>query len=118
MSSKILRKFINTCSITFKAYEHEVVISKNKANLWHFSTTMSNGKKFMVYCAPQLGKVRSIVKIALKKIPADSRLVVICENLSDKDRVEADTQGYCLVDIGTLQKYGTDMIDAKMRDAA
>lgn len=118
MSSKILRKFINACSLTFKSYEHEVVISKNKANLWHFSTTMNNGKKFMVYCAPQLGKVKSIIKIALKKIPPNSRLVVVCESYSESDRSIADEQGFCLIDIETLQKYGTDMIDAKMRNVA
>jgi len=117
--SKVLDQFITKCSLTFKAYEHEVIISKNKANLWHFSTSY-NSKKYMVYCAPNLSKVQAIIKIAMKKIPKGSRLVVVCHTHTKEEKEKADNAGFCLLDIGTLQRFGNDMLDAKSRmvDAA
>lgn len=98
-------------------FEHEVVISKNKANLWHF-TAKRKDKKYLVYCAPNLSKVKSIIKIALKKVPADSKLVVICNTYTDEEKNLADNSNYSLVDIHTLKKYGTEMLDAKTEDSA
>ena len=111
-TKKQIDKYITTCTTTFKMFDHEVIVSKNKANLWHF-TAKRNGKKYLVYCAPNLSKVRSIIKIALKKVPADSKLVVICTTYTAEEKELADNSNYALVDISTLQKYGTKMIDAK-----
>ncbi len=114
--SKVLDQFITRCSLTFKSYEHEVIVSKSKSNLWHFSTSF-NSKKYMVYCAPSLAKVKSIIKIALKKIPAGSRLVVVCNTHTKEEKESAENVGFCLLDIGTLQRYGNDMLEAKSREA-
>jgi len=111
-SKKKIEKYITTCTTTFKMYDHEVIISKNKANLWHF-TAKRQENKYLVYCAPQLSKVKSIIKIALKKIPTGSRLVVICNAYTNEEMEQAETLNYTLVDISTLQKYGTEMLEAK-----
>jgi hypothetical protein len=95
-------------------FNHEVIISKNKANLWHF-TAKNDDKKYLVYCAPQLSKVKSIIKIALKKVPKGARLVVICNTYTPEEEQTASDLEYALMDIHTLQKYGTEMLEAKSK---
>lgn len=70
----------------------------------------------MIYCAPQYTKTKGIVKIALKKVPKDSRLVVVCSRYGATEKMEAETMGYSLIDFKTLEKYGMEMIEAKTRD--
>lgn len=111
-SKRQIEKYITTCTTTFKMFDHEVIISKNKANLWHF-TAKNGDKKYLVYCAPQLSKVKSIIKIALKKVPQGSRLVVICNTYTSEEEQAATDLEYALMDIHTLQKYGTEMLEAK-----
>ncbi len=98
-------------------FDHDVTISKNKANLWHFTAKRSD-KKYLVYCAPNLTKVKSIIKIALKKVTSDSKLVVICNTFTQEEKQLAEGLNYTLVDIHTLKKYGTDMLETKASEAA
>lgn len=114
---KQIDKYITTCTTIFKMFEHEVMISKNKANLWHFSAKRMD-KKYLVYCAPNLTKVKSIIKIALKKVTSDSKLVVICNTFTMEEKQIAEDLNYTLVDIHTLKKYGTDMLETKSAAAA
>ena len=111
-SKRQIEKYITTCTTTFKMFDHEVIISKNKANLWHF-TAKNADRKYLVYCAPQLSKVKSIIKIALKKVPKGSRLVVICNTFTSEEEELANELEYAIIDIHTLQKYGTEMLEAK-----
>ncbi|EQC47853.1 hypothetical protein M899_2144 [Bacteriovorax sp. BSW11_IV] len=109
-----IKDFIDSCSLVFKTYQYDVNLSKNRTTLWHFSARKSE-KKYMIYCAPQYAKTKGIVKIALKKIPKGSRLVVVCSRYGATEKMEADTMGYSLIDYNTLEKYGLEMIDAKAR---
>lgn len=112
MNPKMLQKYINSCTLTFKAFEHDVNITKNKANLWHFtSISQRQEKKYMVYCAPSLSKVKSLIKVALKKLPKNSRLVVVCQAYDEDEYQESLDLGYCLVTIGTLKEYGSQMLE-------
>lgn len=108
-------QLITSCSMVFKSYLYEVVISKNKANLWHF-TASKKDKKFVVYCTPDITKVRGIIKVALKKIPGDSKLVVICSGYENEDLKQATEFNYTLITLETIKQYGADMIDARTRD--
>ena len=65
----------------------------------------------MVYCAPNLAKVKSLIKVALKKLPKGTRLVVVCKEYSDDDYSDALEMGYCLVTMGTLRQYGSQMLE-------
>jgi hypothetical protein len=96
---------------------YEVVISKNKANLWHF-TAAKKDKKYVVYCAPELAKVKGIIKVALKKVPKDSKLVVVCSKHTDEEKSTASENDYTLVTLETIKQYGTEMIEAKSRETA
>lgn len=112
MNPQMLQKYINSCSLTFKAFEHEVNISQSKTNLWHFSSlSHRKQKKYMVYCAPNLQKVKSLIKVALRKLPKGSRLVVVCQQYSEDDYQEALEMDYCLVTVETLRQYGTKMLE-------
>lgn len=118
MNPKMLQKYINSCTLTFKAFEHEVNVSKNKANLWHFtSVSHRQQKKYMVYCAPNLQKVKSLIRVALKKLPKGSRLVVVCQDYSENDLNEAVEMDYCLVTMATLRQYGSKMLEITSEDS-
>ena len=113
-SKKIIKGFITQCTLVFKSFDYNVVESKNKQNLWHFSVTKDE-KKYVVYCTNSLDKVQGIIKIALKKIPEGTRLVVICNDFTDEDRTKAEANKYTITSLGTIKQYGVDMLDAKQR---
>lgn len=116
MSKEEINKFVTKTSIIFKSYDHQVVISKNKSNLWHFSSNHSD-KKYNIYCTLNLSKVRSLIKIALRKTATETRLVVICSEHTDEEKTLAEEAGYSLIDIKTLQTYGNDIIEARAKEA-
>lgn len=117
--SKILEKYVSSCSITFKAFDHEVVMNKSKTTLWHFSSfSRRQNKKYMVFCTPDIKKARSLIKVAMKKLPKDSRLVVVCSQFTQSDQQDALEQDYCLITIDVLKKYGTEMLEISTKMAA
>lgn len=111
-----VEQLITSCSMVFKSYLYDVVISKNKANLWHF-TAAKKDKKFVVYCTADITKVRGIIKVALKKIPSDSRLVVICSEYETEDYNQSVEGNYSLVTLAMIRQYGADMINARTNEA-
>jgi hypothetical protein len=119
MNSKQLEQFINSCTLTFKAFDFDVHVTKSKANLWHFiSSNPRSQRKYQVYCTADISKVRSLVQIAMRKIPKGSRLVVITNEFTPEDSALADEYGYTLVRHIDLKKYGAEMLEAKAREAA
>ncbi len=119
MSGSFLEKFITSCTLTFKAFDHEVNLSRNKANLWHFTSFSTNTqKKYMVYCAPDLSKVSSLITVASKKVPKGSRLVVVCKEVTPEQLKLAEENGYTLVTHSELKDYGTKMLEAKANQAS
>lgn len=118
MNAKKLKveQLITSCSMVFKSYLYDVVISKNKANLWHF-TAAKKEKKFVVYCTADITKVRGIIKVALKKIPADSKLVVICSEYENEDFKQSIEGNYSLVTLSMIRQYGADMISAQTKNS-
>lgn len=112
-----LKSIITASSITFKAFNYDVIMSKNKSNLWHFSAVCpEGGKKYIIYCTPEFQKVRKLIQIALKKCPKDSKLVVISATHDQTDWLEAQAEGYALIDLKTLKDYGTAVIEAKQKE--
>jgi phosphoglycerate dehydrogenase-like enzyme len=77
---------------------------------------MKKDKKYVVYCAPELAKVKGIIKVALKKVPKDSKLVVVCLNHTDEEKNMANENEYTLITLNKIKEYGTEMIDAKSRE--
>ena len=65
-----VQQFVTQASMTFKTFDYQVVISKNKSNLWHYVATPPGGaKKYMVYCAPNLAKVKKFHQGRIEKGP-------------------------------------------------
>lgn len=117
--SKILEKYISACSITFKAFDHEVVMNKSKTTIWHFTSfSERQNKKYMVYCVPDMKKARSLIKIAIRKVPSDARLVVVCSQFTQSDQQDAMEKNYCLISIDVLRKYGAEMLVICSKKAA
>ena len=115
----LTKNFINICSVTFKAFDYSVSMSKNKTTLWHFIATSSkdkNLKQYAVMCAPNLTKSKALIKVARGKT-IDQRLVVVTSNYSDDDLEKSRKEDYCLVSIVELKKYGDEMLSIRERES-
>ncbi|TNF30499.1 MAG: hypothetical protein EP319_04895 [Deltaproteobacteria bacterium] len=112
VDSVSLKNFISKTSIVFKTFDFSVKMTKNNSEIWNFTTSNPNGdKRYVVYCAPDLGKSKGVIKIALKKVPSSHRLVVVCSNFDAPDLQESVENNYCLVTLDKLNEYGITMLD-------
>ena len=113
---QLVEEFVNSCTLVFKSFEYDVVISKNKSNLWHY-TAAKKDKKYVVYCAPEIKKVKGLLKVAINKVPAEHRLVVICNDYDDADENFSTDLDFKIVTLKKIKKYGEDLLDAKVRES-
>ena len=74
------------------------------------------GKTYAVYCAPKLASAKALIKVALKKLPEGARLVVVTADHSDKEYEQAEKDGYTLITLQQLTKYGTEMLEIRQRE--
>lgn len=117
--SNLVKNFITSCTLTFKAFEHEVIISKNQSTMWNFmAVNKRRDKVYAVYCAPKLSSAKALIKVALKKVPADTRLVVVTSSYTNQENEQATKDGYTLVTLSMLSKYGTEMLEIKQKEEA
>lgn len=113
-----LRKFITTCTLTFKAFDFDVTMSEGKSSLWNFTTSnVSNDKKYAVFCTSKVSKVKGLIKVAIKKLPKDHRLVVVTESHTSEELDQANEQNFCLVSLETLNQYGQEMLEIRERES-
>ena len=116
MSNKptVIKNFVNICSITFKAFDFEVVMNESKSTLWNFTTYYpGRDRKYAVMCAPDIGKTKALLKIALKKLSNDQKLVIVTSHYTDEDLEAARSSNYCLLSLAELKKYGDEMLVAR-----
>lgn len=110
----INRKFVTKCTLTFKAFDFDVTMSEGKSTLWNFiAFNPNNQKRYAVFCTSKVSKVKGLIKVALKKLPQDHRLVVVVEDHNEEEVKQADEQGFCLVGLGTLDEYGQEMLEIR-----
>ncbi len=92
-------------------------MSESKSTLWNFvAYNPNNQKRYAVFCTAKVAKVKGLIKVALKKLPQDHRLVVVVEDHTDEEVTQADEQGFCLVKLSTLDEYGQEMLEIRGRD--
>ena len=113
---QLVQEFVNSCTLVFKSFEYDVVISKNKSNLWHY-TAAKQDKKYVVYCAPEIKKVKGLLKVAINKIPKDHRLVVICNQIDASDEEFAEGFDFTLVTLEKIKNYGEALLEAQIRES-
>lgn len=73
-------------------------------------------KSYAVYCAPRLVSAKALVKVAMKKLPEGARLVVVTASHTEQEREQAENDGYTLITLDLLTKYGTEMLEIRQRD--
>lgn len=119
MSKKeIIKKFVTSCTVTFKAFEYRCELAKSSATIWNFIATNESGDKvFAVYCAPQLEKSQSLIRLAKKKLKPNMRLVVVTQDHSEQQLETSRVDGYALVALDALNKFGEDMIHVRAKEA-
>lgn len=113
-----LKDFITQCTLVFKSFEHDVTIIQSKSSLWQFTTnSRRNRKKYAVMVAPAFSKVKSLIKIAKKKLPPETRLVVVTNAFTDTDNDMSAKEDFTLLTLETLNRYGQEMLDLKNRSS-
>ena len=106
-----LKKHVITCTVTFKAFDHEVQVCRGADVPWDFTTLDKRTKrKFIVYCTDDVDSSFHDIKEALNKIPEEHRLVVVTEGHTKEDEEFATSSGFTLVSIERLDKYGREML--------
>lgn len=115
-NKEVLKKFVTTCTVTFKAFDYSVELARSSATVWHFVTVNPKGdKSYAVYCAPRLDKAKSLIKIAMKKLKG-MRLVVVTQAHTEEDLEKSRAEGYALLTLDVLNQYGEEMIEARARE--
>lgn len=115
--SSLVKKFVTSCTLTFKAFDHEVVMSQNQSTMWNFmAINKRKEKSYAVYCAPRLGSAKALIKVALKKLPEGARLVVVTADHTEAESAQAEKEGYTLITLDMLTKYGTEMLEVRQRE--
>ncbi|MBK26993.1 MAG: hypothetical protein CME70_23520 [Halobacteriovorax sp.] len=118
-SKDILKKFVTTCTVTFKAFDYRCELAKSSATIWNFVATNNSGEKvYAVYCAPRLDKSKSLIKLARKKIKGNMRLVVVTQTHNEEELEISREDGYALVTLESLNKYGEEMIEIRAKEAS
>ncbi len=114
-----LKRFISVSSMTFKAFDHNVIMSSSRKILWHFtSQSERTNKKYAVFCVPNLTQAGSLISAALNQASNDNlRLVVVSINVNEIDIEISHERNYCVVSLKELQKFGEDMLRARARES-
>ncbi len=101
----------------FKVFDYQVKMTESKSSLWNFVTTNpKTDKKYVVFCTPSATKVKGLIKVALKKLPKEHRLVVVAIDFNDEELKAAQENDYCLVTYNSLNDFGQQMLDIKNQD--
>ena len=115
-SKNIVKTFIASCAGTFKAFNYKCELSKSQATIWNFVASSPEGDKvYAVFCAPKLDSSKSLIKLAIKKIK-DMRLVVVTSQHTEEQLESSREEGYALVTLEVLNKFGEEMIDIRSNE--
>lgn len=110
------KDFITQCTLVFKSFEHDVTVIQSKSSLWQFTTiSRRTDKKYAVMVAPTFSKVKSLIKVAKKKLPPETRLVVVTSNFTDAENEMSAKEDFTLITLETLNRYGSQMLEARNR---
>lgn len=112
------KKFVTSCTVNFKTMDFEVRMAQSKSAMWHFEAqNPDKTKTYVVMCVPEIKKGRSLIKAAFKKAPEGKRFVVICDKYDDKDVQESEKNGYTLVTLQEINRFGVEMLEIKERES-
>ena len=114
----LIKKFVKSCSLTFKAFEYNCVLVRSSQKIWNFVATDQSGEKvYAVYCAPKLDKAQSLIRLAKNKLEPNMKLVVVTQEHTDVQLKSSKENGYALVSLEVLNKFGEEMIHVRAREA-
>lgn len=115
-SKNVIKTFITSCAGTFKAFNYKCELSKSQATIWNFVASNEDGDKvYAVFCAPKLDTSKSLIKLAVKKVK-DMRLVVVTSQHTEEQLEKSREEGYALVTLEVLNKFGEEMIDIRANE--
>lgn len=116
MSGQPVKKYLSVSSLTFKAFGYELALTPGKGTVWHFrATNPSRTKHYVILLAPKINQSKMLIKIGLKKLPDEHRLVVVTSDYTTEEYTEAENQGYTITTIDTLDSFAKEMIQIQSR---
>jgi hypothetical protein len=110
---KMIKTFIANSAGIFKAFNYRCELSKSQATIWNFVAKNQEGDKvYAVFCAPKLDSSKSLIKLAAENV-SNMRLVVVTHKHTDEQLESSREDGYALVTLEVLNKFGAEMINLR-----
>jgi len=92
-------------------------MTNSKSSLWNFITiSPKSNKSYAVFCTGDISKSNNLIKVALKKLPKDHRLIVVTHNPSEEDFKHAEEREYGLIAFDDLNNISEQMVGIKNLD--
>lgn len=111
------QSLVNTSTMTFKLFNHQVTLIQNRTTLWDFTTISGQTqKKYAVCCAPSYRQIKKLIGLAQRKLPQDTRLVVITKDFTEDEFSESVAKNFCLTTFHNIRDYGEQMLNAQHRE--
>ena len=116
MSGQPVKKYLSISSLTFKAFGYDLALTPGRGTVWHFrATNPSKTKQYVILLAPKVNQSKMLIKIGLKKLPENHRLVVVTSGFSDEELLEANNQGYTITTIAKIDSFAKEMLGIRSR---
>ena len=118
LERKTKQNYINQLTKTFEAFEYSCNIPKSLGCTWEMVATNINGQKsFALIFAPRIDGQRNNIRITQKKVEDGTRVVVITEEELNQDEIlKSEEDGYALVTLSEMCRFGLEMMAARARD--
>ncbi len=118
LERKIKQKYIQELTTAFEAFEYSLKIPKSLGCTWELvATNISGQKNYAVIFAPRIDEQRNNIRITQKKVDDSTRVVVVTEEEINSIEMDKSTEeGYALVSLEEMNRFGVEMLEAKLRD--
>jgi hypothetical protein len=117
ISRKKKKDFIDTCVTTFEAFQYSCELNKGIGTVWEMmATNFSGNRSYAIILAPKVDEFRNQIRIAKKRLGAETRLVVITEEHCEVEESLSIENDYSLVTLDIMQDFGLQMIEIDRRD--
>lgn len=118
LERKVKQKYIKELTATFEAFEYSLQIPKNLGCTWELvATNLSGQRNYAVIFAPRIDGQRNNIRITQKKVDDSTRVVVVTEEeLNQVEIKKSEEDGYALVTLAEMNRFGLEMVEARLRD--
>lgn len=118
LERKVKQHYMKSLTKTFEAFKYTCSVPKGLGCTWEMVATKFNGEKeYAMVFAPRVDNHRNNIRIAQKKVAEGTRVVVVTEGeIKAEEIAKSEEDGYTLVTLGEMERYGIEMIETVRRE--